>query len=79
MIWLQPCSQRKRSLRVAFIEAGQASHSLPAKKITLVSTHGAGDCFMGVLCQALSLDSNLAHAVAKANDAAALHVSQKMA
>lgn len=64
---------------VAFIETGQASHSLPAKKITLVSTHGAGDCFMGVLCQALSLDSNLAHAVAKANDAAALHVSQKMA
>ncbi|KTS73749.1 MULTISPECIES: PfkB family carbohydrate kinase [Pantoea] len=60
---------------VAFSEAGN-TQTLPARKVTLVSTHGAGDCFMGVLCQALADGEALALAVAKANDAAATHVSQ---
>ncbi|WP_432371681.1 PfkB family carbohydrate kinase [Pantoea allii] len=60
---------------VAFSEAGE-THSLPARQITLVSTHGAGDCFMGVLCKALNDGNDLAHAVATANDAAAEHVSR---
>ncbi len=32
---------------VAFCEAGIAGSTLAARRITLVSTHGAGDCFMG--------------------------------
>lgn len=53
------------------------SGSIPAEKIELVSTHGAGDCFMGVLCQALIKKHSLQDAVKMANHAAALHVSQK--
>lgn len=60
---------------VAFSEAGE-TQTLPARQVTLVSTHGAGDCFMGVLCKALNDGDVLAEAVSKANDAAAEHVSR---
>lgn len=60
---------------VAFSEAGE-TQTLPARQVTLVSTHGAGDCFMGVLCKALNDGDVLAEAVTKANDAAAEHVSR---
>ncbi|WP_438500649.1 PfkB family carbohydrate kinase [Pantoea ananatis] len=60
---------------VAFSEAGE-TQAFPARQVTLVSTHGAGDCFMGVLCQALNEGDKLAGAVAKANNAAADHVSR---
>ncbi|MBE5253853.1 PfkB family carbohydrate kinase [Mixta mediterraneensis] len=63
---------------VAYCQTGQASHSLPAKKVELISTHGAGDCFTGVLCTALNKHNNLADAVAQANEAAAKHVSHKL-
>lgn len=58
-------------------EAGNHSQSMPAEKITLVSTHGAGDCFMGMLCTTLLNGDTLANAVGKANRAAAQHVSRK--
>lgn len=61
---------------VAWCEAGNEASYLPAKKITLVSTHGAGDCFTGVLCNALNHKCSLAEAVVIANEAAAKHVSQ---
>jgi ribokinase len=60
---------------VAFSEKGQSA-VLPAKKVTLVSTHGAGDCFVGVLCHSLAQGHSLGAAIAVANDAAAEHVSR---
>lgn len=63
-------------LGVAWCEAGNTAKSLPAKKIALISTHGAGDCFTGVLSQALIQQHSLEDAVILANDAAARHVSQ---
>lgn len=61
---------------VAWCETRSEAHCLVAQKIKLISTHGAGDCFTGVLCTALSQQRSLAEAVAFANDAAAKHVSQ---
>jgi len=60
---------------VAFCQQGEAAMSQPAKKIRLISTHGAGDCFTGVLCRALADHHSLAEAVSFANEAAAKHVS----
>jgi len=60
---------------VAYSEAGHSA-SLAAQKVTLVSTHGAGDCFVGVLCQRLSDGATLSAAVHEANQAAAEHVSR---
>lgn len=62
---------------VAWCEAGERSQSMPAEKVELVSTHGAGDCFMGMLCTSLLQGDTLAGSVAKANRAAAEHVSRK--
>jgi ribokinase len=62
---------------VAWCEAGGHSQSIPAEKVILVSTHGAGDCFMGTLCTSLLQGETLAKAIAKANRAAAEHVSRK--
>ena len=62
---------------VAWCAAGGRSQSMPAEKIELVSTHGAGDCFMGTLCTSLLQGKTLADSVAKANRAAAEHVSRK--
>ncbi|MFC0227380.1 ribokinase [Serratia aquatilis] len=62
---------------VAFCEAGNNSQSLPAQKVELISTHGAGDCFMGMLCTSLLQGQPLAQAVANANQAAAAHVSRR--
>lgn len=64
---------------VAFCEAGIAGSTLAARRITLVSTHGAGDCFMGVLCTSLMHGEALSDAVFRANEAAARHVSQPRA
>ena len=60
---------------VAFAEHSGAYGELPAEKIQLISTHGAGDCFMGVLCASLANNSTLKDAIGKANKAAAIHVS----
>lgn len=61
---------------VAYIDE-YTSGSIPAEKIELISTYGAGDCFMGVLCQALIDNYSLNDAVQMANHAAAVHVSTK--
>ncbi|WP_455864511.1 ribokinase [Pantoea agglomerans] len=61
---------------VAWCVQAEESQSMAAKKITLVSTHGAGDCFTGVLCSALANGKPLGDAVVSANEAAAAHVSK---
>lgn len=60
---------------VAFIEKNKSCIKLPAQPVKLISTHGAGDCFMGILCASLLQDNNLEKAVYNANKGAALHVS----
>lgn len=61
---------------VAYVN-DESQGTIPAEKIKLISTHGAGDCFMGVLCQALIDKHSLSDAVHMANHAAAVHVSTK--
>lgn len=62
---------------VAFCETPQHSGALAAEKVELVSTHGAGDCFMGMLCASMINGDALETAVSKANKAAARHVSRQ--
>lgn len=51
--------------------------ALPALPVTLVSTHGAGDAFVGVLVTALAAGRPLAECLRFANAAAAQHVSTR--
>lgn len=51
--------------------------ALPAVPVTVVSTHGAGDTFVGVLAAAIAAGDPLVDALAEANVAAAVHVSSK--
>ncbi len=60
---------------VAYAVEDGTCGKLKAHKVEVVSTHGAGDCFVGHLCAALSLGKSLEEAVAFANDKAAFHVS----
>lgn len=48
----------------------------PGHDVTLVSTHGAGDCFIGAMVASLVGGETLTAAVTKANMAAARHVSR---
>lgn len=48
---------------------------LPAKKVKIVSTLGAGDVFVGSLCAAVASGKELKVALENANEAAAAHVS----
>ncbi|KNC07369.1 carbohydrate kinase [Pantoea sp. RIT-PI-b] len=64
---------------LALCEAGGTAFSISAIPVKLVSTHGAGDCFVGVLSQALLAGLSLADAADKANQAAAEHVSRPVA
>ena len=48
---------------------------LPALPVTLVSTHGAGDAFVGALAHAMALKQSLRECLETANAAAANHVS----
>jgi ribokinase len=52
------------------------SGQLAAAKVTVVSTHGAGDCFTGTLGAALAEGQDLPSACEKASAAAAKHVSR---
>ena len=61
---------------LALCQSGEPVQSLPAIPVKLISTHGAGDCFVGVLSQALVSGSLLPEAADKANQAAAKHVSR---
>lgn len=61
---------------VAWSEQNQGADSIPARQVTLVSTHGAGDVFIGTLCHEIARKSELRDAIEVANEAAAQHVSK---
>lgn len=63
---------------LAFCEMGGPASHIAAIPVKLVSTHGAGDCFVGVLSQSLLAGLSLADAAEKANHAAAEHVSRPL-
>lgn len=48
--------------------------TLPARKVDVSTTHGAGDCFTGTLAAAIAAGRTIADACALASDAAAAHV-----
>ncbi len=60
---------------VAYCTASGEEGTEKAHKIKLISTHGAGDCFVGALCHSLVEGSSLKEAVTFANLKAAEHVS----
>jgi ribokinase len=60
---------------LAAVDAEGEAFSLPAEKVQLVSSHGAGDAFIGALCAALMQAKSLHEAAQAASHAAALHVS----
>ena len=55
----------------------EALINLPALPVKLVSTHGAGDVFVGALATAIAAMQPFAGCLAAANRAAAIHVSTK--
>ncbi|GGE05263.1 ribokinase [Aureimonas endophytica] len=55
--------------------ANDARIALPARPVEIVSTHGAGDSFVGALVAALVSGSSFAESLAEANEIAARHVS----
>ena len=63
---------------VAGCQRGSKPITLSAIPIELVSTHGAGDMFVGTLAAMLATGSSLEHSLQAANQAAAAHVSAKL-
>jgi ribokinase len=57
------------------VEANAPVLVLPAEKVEVVSTHGAGDCFVGTLAARLAAGGTLEAACRSASLAAARHVS----
>ena len=49
--------------------------AVPALPVTVVSTHGAGDMFIGTFCHAIAQGADVQTAVTHANEASAYHVS----
>jgi ribokinase len=62
---------------VAGMQQGEDPVVLPALPVTLVSTHGAGDAFVGALVTALAAGHPFAACLRSANAAAAAHVSTR--
>jgi ribokinase len=62
---------------VAGKRRGEDPVVLPALPVTLVSTHGAGDAFVGALVTALAAGRSFAECLRSANAAAATHVSTR--
>jgi ribokinase len=62
---------------VAGTRRGEEPVVLPALPVTLVSTHGAGDVFVGALVAALAAARPFAECLRSANAAAATHVSTR--
>lgn len=60
---------------LAAVTPGDTVFSLPAERVQVVSSHGAGDAFIGTLCAALRRGVTLREACQDASHAAALHVS----
>jgi ribokinase len=61
---------------LAIWTGGQDGFTLPARKVAVVSSHGAGDAFTGSLAAALARGSALTEATTIASDAAAAHVAR---
>jgi ribokinase len=62
---------------VAGIQRGAHPVMLPALPVTLVSTHGAGDVFVGTLVSHLAAGHSYDDCLRSANEAAAIHVSTR--
>lgn len=60
---------------LAAVDAEGQAFSLPAEEVQVVSSHGAGDAFIGALCAALVQAKPMLEAAKAASHAAALHVS----
>ncbi|MBQ3679318.1 MAG: ribokinase [Succinivibrio sp.] len=60
---------------VAYAASDGSKGTVEALKIKLISTHGAGDCFVGALCSRLVNNESIAESVIFANKIAAEHVS----
>lgn len=60
---------------VAYASSDGSKGTVQAHKVKLISTHGAGDCFVGALCSKLVNNESLADSVSFANKIAADHVS----
>ncbi len=60
---------------LAIADRDGAQHSVPARKVVVCSTHGAGDAFVGALAARLAAGQALADAARYANAAAALVVA----
>lgn len=59
----------------AFEQEGGKDTLIPAIKVKLISTHGAGDEFIGVLAAQLLQGAAINTALARANEAAAILVN----
>ena len=55
---------------------GAEARIIPARAVTVVSAHGAGDCFVGALAAHVARGVGLVEACVAASDAAAAHVSR---
>jgi ribokinase len=64
---------------VAGMQQGASAITLTGLPITLVSTHGAGDTFVGALVAALAAGLPFVESLRSANEAAAAHVSKGQA
>ncbi|MET0428056.1 MAG: PfkB family carbohydrate kinase [Microvirga sp.] len=62
---------------VAGSEEGSLPIRIPARPVELVSTHGAGDVFVGRFVASRARGQGFADSIAAANDAAAAHVSAR--
>lgn len=60
---------------LALAQPGAPVFTLPATPVTVVSTHGAGDCFCGTLAAARAQGADLAEACRIASSRAAAHVA----
>ncbi len=63
------------SLGLAARHTGEKPFSIPAEPVTVVSSHGAGDAFIGTLCARLAGGDGIMVACRAASQAAAHHVS----
>lgn len=61
---------------VAWARRGHPSGKLAARPVDVISTHGAGDMFIGTLCHQLAQENDLRAAIEIANIAAANYISQ---
>jgi ribokinase len=63
---------------VAWAVRGRGSDKRLARPVEVISTHGAGDMFIGTLCHAIAQNADLDGAISAANAAAARHISKAL-